>query len=192
MTNTTVRLPVLSSTLALLALAHGGCDQPQPAPTAAPAQSAAPSAPAQPTYSPNWIDLPPNRFAPKPDAGTTPDAATTPDAGGPEAETPDPGPPPCMTYYLDIDGDGYGGMPVSICDGSALPSGYVATGGDCCDIDANVHPGQLAYFGTVSACGSFDYDCDGAIEPEDAACQLGCGVPCLHSFTMAVPPEGCR
>ena len=32
----------------------------------------------------------------------------------------------------------------------------------------------------------------GSEQPEDASCQLGCGVPCLHSFTTAVPPESCR
>ncbi|HVU50695.1 MAG TPA: hypothetical protein VHL80_08400, partial [Polyangia bacterium] len=149
----------------------------------------------------NWIDLPPGRFAQKPDAGDLEtaaadagDAQAAAAAGGaPEAAaTPSPGSSPCTTYYLDEDGDGYGAVPLSDCDGSPPPFGYVAVGGDCCDVDASVHPGQLASFTAASACGSFDYDCDGVEQPRDASCRLGCGVPCLHSSTTAVPPEACR
>jgi hypothetical protein len=177
--------------LALLALSSVGCDQaqvtPPPEPPAEAAPSTAPPQAATPDAGPNWIDLPADRFASRHDAG-----APAPDADVPEA-TLAPAPPPCRTYYLDEDGDGYGAMPLIHCDLEAAPPvGYVETGGDCCDADANAHPGELAYFTTASLCGSFDYDCDGAEQPEDAHCQLGCGVPCLHSFTAAVPPEACR
>jgi hypothetical protein len=215
MTNHTVRSPHVLPAALLLALASGGCDQPQPAPPTLPAesiQSAVPPQPATPVIS---VDLPPNRFAPKPDAGpdagapaTATPAETAPDAGAPEAPPPAAPTVPahapcssdadcaagtCRTYYLDGDDDGYGKAPLSRCDVEPdPPGGYAVAGGDCCDADPNVHPGQLAYFTMSSACGSFDYDCNGTEEPQDPSCKLGCGVACLHSSTMPVPPEACR
>ena len=185
----------LSSGLVMLALVSGGCDQPQPATatsaeTAPPPAPQEPVAPAEPAHDASWIDLPAGRFAQRHDAGAADDAPPT-EAAVPEA-TPSPAPPSCLTLYLDQDGDGFGSTPVVVCDGDEPPAGAAATGGDCCDTDPNVHPGQLAYFPTAAACGSYDYDCDGSEQPEDASCQLGCGVPCLHSFTTAVPPESCR
>ena len=60
-------------------------------------------------------------------------------------------------FYLDADGDGYGnpGMSMSAC---GAPMGHVATGDDCNDADAAVHPGVL------EACNGRDEDCDGAID----------------------------
>jgi hypothetical protein len=80
------------------------------------------------------------------------------DAAGDDA----PGPSSC-----DVDGDGY------------LAKGAPCFGNDCCDTDANVHPGQTKYFTGPSQCGSYDYDCDGIATPEYAVanCQwvgLGC------------------
>lgn len=71
----------------------------------------------------------------------------------------------CGTVYLDSDGDGFGDPNVSIytCDS---PTGYVLNGGDCCDRDGLAHPGQHEYYGQRNACGSFDYDCDGAETPK--------------------------
>ena len=214
MTNHTVRFThVLSSTL-LLALASGGCAEPEAAPPTPPAESTPSAVPPQPA-APISVDLPPDRFAPKPDAG--PEAAasaiaspaeTAPDAGAPEAPAPaaltvpahapcssdaDCATGTCRTYYLDGDDDGYGKAPLSRCDVEPdPPGGYAVAGGDCCDADPDVHPGQLAYFTVSSACSSFDYDCNGTEEPQDPNCKLGCGVACLHSSTMPVPPEACR
>lgn len=63
----------------------------------------------------------------------------------------------------DKDGDGHREM------------GNVCFGDDCCDVDANVHPGQTGYFATQSACSSFDYDCDGtaSVESGTVSCKLG-------------------
>ncbi len=48
------------------------------------------------------------------------------------------------------------------CDGDRDGYPKVACGGtDCCDDDDNVFPGTKKYFGTRTACGTFDYDCDG-------------------------------
>ena len=76
----------------------------------------------------------------------------------------------CQIFYRDADGDGYGnksglvsaGTAIAGCTGATPPSGFVADNTDCDDGDANVHPGQTGYFGTVSkGTGTFDYDCDG-------------------------------
>jgi hypothetical protein len=89
------------------------------------------------------------------------DPALTVDAGaGSEAASE-------ASTSCDQDGDGH------------LAAGPPCFGDDCCDTDANVHPGQTAYFTSASACGSFDYDCDGVSTPEYgvANCQwvgLGC------------------
>jgi hypothetical protein len=193
MTNRAVRsLSLLQCTLALLALASASCDEPEPA---------RPSAPAD---APEMVAPPPGREADPPDAGddatepsTIADAAaggTAPGEASSSALDGDDGGTraACRTYFRDEDGDGYGSAPLSVCGDAPAPGDAVTEDGDCCDVDANVHPGQHAYFSAPSACGAFDYDCDGTEEPENPDCQLGCGVACLHSFTAAVPPEACR
>jgi hypothetical protein len=61
------------------------------------------------------------------------------------------------TCYGDADGDGYAGSGSKTCHSS--PS----SGSDCCDSDANAHPGQTSYFTSQrSGCGGYDYDCDGS------------------------------
>lgn len=64
------------------------------------------------------------------------------------------------TYYLDQDGDGYGTLdpgypPRQDC---TLPMGYAATGGDCDDFHAMVHPGA------PELCDSKDNDCNGLVD----------------------------
>ncbi|HVZ88934.1 MAG TPA: hypothetical protein VHG72_18340 [Polyangia bacterium] len=84
----------------------------------------------------------------------------------------------CVTFYVDHDGDGYGetNTTIQFCEepGAAPPTGYVAQGGDCCDSDANAFPGQTKYFTAADGCGSWDFNCDGAIEAETSVgAQLG-------------------
>ena len=64
------------------------------------------------------------------------------------------------TWFRDADGDGYGdpGVPAYAC---SAPSGYVADGSDCSDVDASVHPGG------TEACNGRDDDCDGLVDDED-------------------------
>jgi hypothetical protein len=85
----------------------------------------------------------------------------------------------CVTFYVDHDGDGYGetAKTIQFCEeqGAAPPIGYVSQGGDCCDSDANAHPGQTAYFTTEDACGSWDYSCDGTIETPNGQQPSSCG-----------------
>jgi hypothetical protein len=61
-------------------------------------------------------------------------------------------------YYVDLDGDGYGGgAPSSGCD---QPMGTVTVGGDCDDSTASVSPAAL------ESCNGIDDDCDGALDEE--------------------------
>ncbi len=63
--------------------------------------------------------------------------------------------------YVDNDEDFFGvGNPV--CVGNH--PGYADVAGDCYDDNADVFPGQTAYFGTHRGDGSFDYNCDGSDE----------------------------
>jgi hypothetical protein len=94
----------------------------------------------------------------------------------------------CVTYYVDIDRDGYGDSSTTLmlCEetGATPPGGYVATGGDCCDSDIDAHPNALGYHSAPDACGDWDYNCDGTVEgeagpfkyPEVADPSTACGV----------------
>ncbi len=80
----------------------------------------------------------------------------------------------CQIFYADSDVDGYGDKTGTLAAGTAKagcagtpPVGFVADNTDCDDKDANVHPGQTGWFGTVSlGTHTFDYDCDGTAEME--------------------------
>jgi hypothetical protein len=62
-----------------------------------------------------------------------------------------------QNFYLDNDGDGYGGnaSAFSACD---LPAGYIVAGGDCNDANTNISPVAQELCAT-----NFDDDCDGLI-----------------------------
>jgi hypothetical protein len=65
------------------------------------------------------------------------------------------------TWYLDLDGDGYGDDAYSA-EACSAPSGlYVAAGGDCDDGDSAYNPGA------TPGCDGEDYDCDGAVDNDD-------------------------
>jgi MYXO-CTERM domain-containing protein len=66
---------------------------------------------------------------------------------------PDLGAIDAYTYFVDGDGDGYGGVAGADCKG--VPDDGVAVGGDCDDAD------PLAYPGASDACDGVDQDCDG-------------------------------
>jgi S1-C subfamily serine protease len=67
------------------------------------------------------------------------------------------------TYYPDQDGDGYGTAGKQK-QANSIPAGYVEDSSDKDDTDARVHPGQTAFFTTISNGGTWDYDCDGIIQ----------------------------
>jgi hypothetical protein len=121
----------------------------------------------------------------------------------------------CQIFYADSDADGYGdrngtlsaGTAKAGCTGATPPAGFVADNTDCDDKDANVHPGQTGYFGTVSkGTGTFDYDCDQTLQkatgeypgagctfcPGCSACAPGASI-CSSSgaqASLACPLEG--
>ena len=64
------------------------------------------------------------------------------------------------TWYLDYDGDGWGGARTTAA--CLQPSGYAAADGDCDDGDASAHPGADEY------CDGADNDCDGDVDEDDA------------------------
>jgi len=80
------------------------------------------------------------------------------------------------------------------CDGDGYMS--AACGGtDCDDTSADVHPGQMMFFGVGRPSdGQFDYDCDGKIEWKDPAvvnCSPPLGLMCdttTHGFLGAEHP----
>ena len=84
------------------------------------------------------------------------------------------------TYYRDADSDGFGNPAMSMTVCGAAPTGWVSNSKDCCDADANAHPGQTAFFTTADMCGSsqvpdgFDYDCDGTDTTQASALNASC------------------
>lgn len=88
---------------------------------------------------------------------------------------------PLPKWYRDQDSDGFGGSTsVQAC---TAPAGHVAKSGDCLDTNAQVFPGQPAFFGTsfLNAAGleSYDYDCSGVEVEQGAEHWPGsCGALC--------------
>ena len=98
-----------------------------------------------------------------------------------------------MTFYLDLDGDGYGDNNVWQTACSA-PEGYISVGGDCNDQDSNVHPGATEH------CNLVDDNCDGQVD-EDCVNQVctdqhiiafeDCMSSCLSSSSLLECAEQC-
>jgi len=80
----------------------------------------------------------------------------------------------------DVDGDG--SLATGTCGGT-----------DCDDNNADVHPGQVAFFTKATMSGSFDYDCNGQSEPQYAS-PLDCTAITLdcvgEGFADQLPPCG--
>ncbi|HHO52933.1 MAG TPA: hypothetical protein ENK18_19170 [Deltaproteobacteria bacterium] len=64
------------------------------------------------------------------------------------------------SFYADRDTDGYGDSG-SVLRACRPPSGYLATAGDCDDLDARIHPDA------TEVCNGRDDDCDGSIDDDD-------------------------
>jgi hypothetical protein len=61
------------------------------------------------------------------------------------------------TVYQDLDGDGFGSEEFNLCD----TEGYISTGGDCDDENAQIHPEA------DEICDDIDNDCDQLIDDDD-------------------------
>jgi MYXO-CTERM domain-containing protein len=71
------------------------------------------------------------------------------------------------SYYLDGDGDSYGGPTTAkFCD---LPAGYTVTSTDCDDAVAAIHPGATE----VCDVSDTDEDCDGLADDDDSSASAG-------------------
>ncbi len=71
------------------------------------------------------------------------------------------------TWYVDGDGDGYGGSAVALA--CVQPSGSTAVPSDCNDSDSRVNPGA------VEACDGVDTDCDGSVDEGYSAVTVSVG-----------------
>ncbi|MFN7146246.1 MAG: integrin alpha, partial [Myxococcota bacterium] len=95
----------------------------------------------------------------------------------------DPSATGALTWFLDADGDDYGGPTAALfCD---APSGYLPTAADCDDTRADVHPGAVDAEGDV-----LDADCDGEILCFPDADGDGARAAGPTSSTEAVCPPG--
>ncbi len=95
----------------------------------------------------------------------------------------------CLTYYADVDGDGYGGSDQAhFCEqlNAPPPAGYAAYSGDCCDLDSGANPGfnSSNFLRMPDACGSFDWNCDGVVTQQQTCTVTGgaCGQACYISW----------
>lgn len=90
---------------------------------------------------------------------------------------------PMMTYYPDEDMDGYGDQAYPV-DACIMPPAHIATGGDCDDANAMVHPG------IEEVCDTFDNDCNGLVDeasPSNPSCN-GCGLGLSGTHAYAYCP----
>ena len=67
------------------------------------------------------------------------------------------------TYFVDRDGDSYGGDDAPTQEACSAPTGYAVFSGDCDDGDASYHPGA-----SELCSGKEDYNCDGSVGYADA------------------------
>ena len=86
-------------------------------------------------------------------------------------------------WYVDADGDGYGGRMIVACH---QPAGTVAQDGDCDDGNPEIHPGA------EELCNSVDDNCDGSIDEPfarllNAACTVGVGQCAAGGVTICNP-----
>jgi hypothetical protein len=64
-----------------------------------------------------------------------------------------------ITYYADLDGDGFGNAAsTSVTCSTTSPTGFVANALDCDDNNANIHPNA------IEICDSIDNNCDNLID----------------------------
>ncbi len=73
----------------------------------------------------------------------------------------DPSVADASTWYVDVDGDGYGYASISV-EACSRPDEFVADDTDCDDTEEDVNPGA------TEVCNDIDDDCDGDIDDDDS------------------------
>ena len=68
----------------------------------------------------------------------------------------------CVTYFMDVDGDGFGLSQVPSCLCEPSYPNTATSAGDCNDLNAAVHPEA------EEVCNGMDDDCDGAADPANS------------------------
>ncbi|HJL19834.1 MAG TPA: MopE-related protein [Sandaracinaceae bacterium LLY-WYZ-13_1] len=141
------------------------------------------------TRPPGWVDDDTDCDDDDPDAHPGPPDTEVCDGADNDCDGTVDNIPGSVTYYIDLDGDGYGTagttMTLESCD---APSGYARESGDCDDDDAGRHPGA------PEPCDGVDANCSGDDEDEDddghyptsAACT-GARDDCDDSDATAYP-----
>lgn len=118
------------------------------------------------------------------DSGSGSGGATESPGTGGSSDTADDLPDcPMMTYYPDVDMDGYGDQAYPV-DACLMPPAHIPTGGDCDDTNAMVHPG------IEEVCDTFDNDCNGLVDeasPSNPSCN-GCGLGIMGDHAYAYCP----
>jgi len=89
------------------------------------------------------------------------------------------------TYYQDVDNDGFGNTDVSktLCEEEAIPSGYIANGGDCNDTNTAINPNTRWYF---------DRDKDGFGSPDLSASIQQCSRPIVLHLDYVMNGRDCN
>ncbi|MGC6507236.1 MAG: putative metal-binding motif-containing protein [Myxococcota bacterium] len=85
------------------------------------------------------------------------------------------------TYFLDADGDGFGGIEVEFEGCDEPPSGYVLLDGDCDDFDLTIFPGSRLGIEAPNSGFSVDINCDNLVACTDMGCNA---IPDLWSSPM--------
>jgi hypothetical protein len=77
-----------------------------------------------------------------------------------------------LTWWEDVDGDGYGNPDAPLVDCSSIPAGHVDNSGDCDDTDPDIRPGA------IEVCNGLDDNCDDVISPDEVDSDGDGASPC--------------